>query len=386
MRQSILLMAGVLFWFACSAPKEQAAEGVEQREFGKFAEVEEFDIVPFFKKSSYVLLDVSAEVALYQADKILAGDGKFFILDAELGEGIFIFEESGAFVAEIPLGGNGPGELPDAEDMAYDWDNQTLLVLGAYGRKLFEFSSEGKYLRDRAFPDDGFYNYIAYAGNGLVYLHTLPSPTFAQSEGAPLLSVLKAENLERVAEHVPTPAGLRYSITGEKPLTVQSGQAVLAPAFGTRIFFFQEEGALGKQLMLQDVAPTDNFYERESFNQFMDLLAERNQLAFADNYVGTKNLELMLLVKSGALTRWGVLNKKNGQFQLAQTLVDERLGLPLLPHLEIHDKKLMKLIEDEFFDMYLDQEEHTDLLATLETVVPGFKNQSRKFILCVYEN
>ncbi|EIM75114.1 hypothetical protein A3SI_14104 [Nitritalea halalkaliphila LW7] len=377
----------MLFQFACSAPKEPIGDGaVELREFGKFSEVELFDLVPFFKKAHYVLLDVSEDLDLYQADKILAGDGKFFILDAELGEGIYIFDETGAFVADIPIGGNGPGELPDVEDIAYNADNQTLLVLGSNGRKLFEFSSDGTFIRDRAFPDQSFYNYIAYGGNDLLYMHTLPSPTFEQSEGPPLLAVLKGDNLERVAEHVPTPGGLKFSITGEKPLTVQAGQVVLAPAFGPRIYKFNQAGSLEKELFLPDVAATDNFYQRESFNQFIDMLLDKNELVFADNYVETEHVELMLLVKSGAQTRWGVWDKKSKQFQLANSLFDGTLQLPLLPHMEIHDKKLLNLFEDEFFEAYIDEEEQADLLAGLEAVVPGFKNQSRKFILCVYEN
>ncbi|MFC0263096.1 6-bladed beta-propeller [Fontibacter flavus] len=387
MKKYIILSWILVLQLSCSSQNDQnEGEIIEVRNFGKFIETDQFDILPFFDKSTYILLDVPEELELYQADKILAGDGLYFIMDAELGNGIFIFEETGNFVAEIPIGGNGPGEIPDLEDLTYNFDTKTLLVLGAYGRKLFEFSTIGEFIRDISLPENRFFNYIAYAGNDLIYLHTLPSPSYAQMKDERMVTALQLSSMEIIAEHLPVPVGLKYNITGEKPLTFQTGKVVFARAFGNRIHIFQKKGNLEKEILLQALAPTNNLYEKETLNQFMDLLADKNELAFADNYLETENLDFLLLVKSGSLTRWGVWDKKNGKFNLANTLFDSNINMPLLPHLEIDDRKVMKLFNDEFFEIYLNEVGHEDYLRKIEEMVPGFRDKTRKFILCIYEN
>ena len=387
MKNYLILFCITFLQLSCSLRNDQnGKEILEERNYGQFIESGQFDIVPFFGKSTYVLLDVPEELDLYQADKILAGDGLYFIMDAELGNGIFIFKETGDFVAEIPIGGNGPGEIPDLEDITYNFDNKTLLVLGAYGRKLFEYSPSGEFIRDMSLPENRFFNYIAYAGNDLIYLHTLPSPSYAQPNDERMVTAIQLSSMEIIAEHLPVPEGLRYNITGEKPLTFQSGKVVFARAFGNRIHVFQNDGNLEKEILLTSLAPTNNLYEKETLNQFMDLLADKNELAFADNYMETENLDFLLLIKSGALTRWGIWDKKNGKFNLTNTLFDSNINMPLLPHLEIDDRKVMKLLDDEFFEMYLNEEGHEVYLMKIEEMVPGFRDKTRKFILCIYEN
>lgn len=72
-------------------------------------------------------------------DKLLMHEGKFFIMDKEHTQSIFVFDTSGQFVYRIGPG-KGPGEFTSIEDFCIDTENNMLYVLSNDLSEIFKYN------------------------------------------------------------------------------------------------------------------------------------------------------------------------------------------------------------------------------------------------------
>ena len=91
----------------------------------------------------FVPLETTGKSIVGQVEKILACDGCFCILDRQ-NANVVLFEEDGRYRCRLGEKGHGAGEHVDAWDIAYDRENNQLVLLDLSGRKLLRYDMHGK--------------------------------------------------------------------------------------------------------------------------------------------------------------------------------------------------------------------------------------------------
>jgi hypothetical protein len=131
---------------------------------------------------------------------------------------------------------------------------------------------------------------------------------------------------------------------------------------------------------------TQNLFGLQDLGEYFEKLQDDRGIAFLDNYIDSEEFSLFMMIKDGLYPRWGVLEKRTNTLYLTQSLFDSNLGLPLLPYLDVQDKKVFKLLDSEYFYEILEQDLDGQVSRKLNANVPQLMNQENKLLLCIYEN
>lgn len=376
-----------LLLLSCSQSKNDLFDKiyVERADFGKITELDEVEITEFFNSSHYLQMKIPQEVSFYHASKIFYGNQKYFIADLEYEDALFVFDKDGQYLYHIESGGNGPGEIPDMEDVTYDNDNNTILFLGASGRKLFEFSDEGQFIRDIKLPVDKFFNFIAYGGEGKLWLYALPPPNNKIPDaGFQLLHTLDLQSEEWIDTFLDIPEGLNAQVSGFKELSFQNNEIIFSMAFSNTVYKFGQ--TTNRAVILESLANTNNLYGLQTLSEFLNRISDNQELVLADNYISGAQFDLLFILKYGMFSKWGVWDKRNQQFTLTSNLIDGNLGIPLTPFLDAHQHRVFKMLDQEFLEDLIIAENNESFLEKFIQRFPEILNEEEKLILCIYEN
>lgn len=364
--------------------KKNSNRSLEEISFNSIDEIEQLDIQNFIAKSRYVPIALPEDQPFYTADKIQAGDGKFFLGDIELENTVLIVNEAGEFIDQIITGGNGPGEIPRFEDFIYHPDRNSLLFLT--GWKIFEYSTKGEFRNLISLPVSEVFHFIAYGGENQVWLYTLPPPYAGEeTKEVRLLSLIDLERGAKIDSLLSIPEGRIAQVSGSKELTFQNGNVVFAPVFGNSVYTLGPVERNLAQKKYLSFALTDNFFGLSGLDTYFERLQEDRSLAFADNFVDLGDRALFFIYKYGISARWGAYNQADHSLTLAEGLMDGELELPLVPYLDVQDRQVFRLLDSEYFDQIETQDEEGLVIGRLKEKFPDLMNMKTKMLLCVYE-
>jgi len=109
----------------------------------------DLDIDVLLKKiaddQEYVSLD--SKVLIGNIDKVLVYKDIIYILDANIGEKIFIFNMNGRLIKSIESKGQGPKEYTGLADMNLDTMNNELIINDSRSPRLIHYTLDGNFLR-----------------------------------------------------------------------------------------------------------------------------------------------------------------------------------------------------------------------------------------------
>lgn len=89
-----------------------------------------------------IQLETNMECLLANIYKILANNGRFYIID-DRGEAIFIFRNNGEFLFKISNKGRGPKEYLKITDISFDPLTQKLIASDCFSKKIFVYNPNG---------------------------------------------------------------------------------------------------------------------------------------------------------------------------------------------------------------------------------------------------
>lgn len=348
-------------------------------------EADEVAMQDLFNKSDYLVIDIPSNQPFYTADKIQAGDSKYFLGDIDLDNTILIVDDKGNVINQIETGGNGPGEIPRMEDFTYHPERNTLLILT--GWKIFEFSTSGEYIRDIRLPINEVFHFITLGKGNNAWLYTSPPPYDEQlTKGFRLLSLIDLESGAKVDSLFEIPQGRVASYSGTKELSFQNKQIVYAPAFGNNVFQINPENGHYKKDKYASLTESNDLYGLSGLDEFFERLQDEGGTTFVDNFIFLEEQSLFFLYKRGMYPRWGLFDPKTEILTLAKNLKDRNLELPIIPFFDVQDNRVFRLLDSEYFDQILEQDVNGEFTKRLQTKIPSLMNQENKLLLCIYEN
>lgn len=134
------------------------------------------DLNPFLNEGSYnfgemiksinlIFLESIDESILSNIKDIVVTETNIYILDDYMGDGIAIFKKNGEFIKRIKKG-QGPGEiLPNVKKIAYDFENEKLIVF--HNHFFSFFTKNGEYVMRKKVPLNGYS--FAITPNGYLF-------------------------------------------------------------------------------------------------------------------------------------------------------------------------------------------------------------------------
>ena len=118
-------------------------------DFNPFLCEKEISISKLIDSIQLIPLETNEESLIAGIDKLICTAQFYFVLDADIGGNVLIFNHKGEFVKKIPTGG-GPKEIYNPGDIAVDEEQKQLLV---YNRKGISFYTyQGKFLKREILP------------------------------------------------------------------------------------------------------------------------------------------------------------------------------------------------------------------------------------------
>ncbi|CEN51539.1 6-bladed beta-propeller [Capnocytophaga canis] len=103
--------------------------------------------------SETIPLESTEHSLLGNIDKMLIKNNHMYILDKEIAEAIFVFDEKGKFIYKIDRSGQGPGEYSSLDDFTIDEKTGSLLILDADQRKILYFEGS-TFTHEKKIPYD----------------------------------------------------------------------------------------------------------------------------------------------------------------------------------------------------------------------------------------
>jgi len=203
-----------------------------------------------------------------------------------------------------------------------------------------------------------------------------------------MLTAYDLEKGEKVLSLLDPPKDLLAQVSGEKELTYQNGKVVLMPAHGSRSYSISVEENKSEYSVKQfsSLPATQNFYGLRDLDEFFQRLSDEKAISFLDNYIDSDDFSIFMMIKYGSFPRWAILDKNESKLMLTQELLDSNLNLPLLPYLDVQDKKVFKLFDSEYFDQVYEQDVDGLIIEKLKVHAPAITGHENKFLLCIYEN
>jgi hypothetical protein len=144
------------------------------------------DLNPFLNEGNYnfgeniksielIALESSDKSILSEIKDIIVTDSNIYILDDYMEDGIAIFKKNGEFLKRI-IKGQGPEEiLPNVKKIAYDYENDELIVF--HNHFFSFFTKNGEYIMRKKVPLNGYSfaitpnGYLFHSINGLDNSH-----------------------------------------------------------------------------------------------------------------------------------------------------------------------------------------------------------------------
>jgi hypothetical protein len=146
-----------------------------------FLKISTLDLCAVIESVSYIPLETTDESLVSEVECILVTDTHIYIRDTYMGGSVLIFSREGKFINHIKRG-QGPAEILNLKDIAFDKENQELVV---YHYKMLSFyTPDGEYKRRERIPFNAFSfsitpdGYLFRAVNGVDNSHMGYSETF----------------------------------------------------------------------------------------------------------------------------------------------------------------------------------------------------------------
>ncbi|RED98401.1 6-bladed beta-propeller [Marinoscillum furvescens] len=130
-----------------------------------------FLVSDFVFSIEHVQLQLSHESMVGNIDKLKVHDNKFFVLDREIAQALFVFDITGEFLFKLGQFGNGPGEFSEVTTFCLD-ESGRIYVYDADSYQLSIFNEKGRFERSLKFDfhaidieilRDEIYFYTGYA-------------------------------------------------------------------------------------------------------------------------------------------------------------------------------------------------------------------------------
>ncbi len=154
---NVFLLIATLLFLGCSEEKTGTSIDLKQDS--------PLSVFELFTDITAIQLETTPESRMVDIKKIEYYDGHYYILD-ERAQGIFCFDETGAFVFKISAQGKGPGEYHYITDLFIDKNNQQLVVLDPVVQRVHFYDLKGAFLDSRFIETGSVY--------GLNRVYTLP--------------------------------------------------------------------------------------------------------------------------------------------------------------------------------------------------------------------
>lgn len=263
--------------------------------------VTEINLNPFLKKQSFGFGELIKEIKLVPLEtntnslldaiiNVLVTDSSIYVHDKFKGGGLVIFDRSGNFIKRIP-NGRGPGELNRLYDIAFDEENNELVVY-QHSFLLF-FTPSGEFIRQERLPF-GFYNFTiipqgyifkTLSGQGDDHLGPFKNHT--------LFVTNKKFRLKSVGLPSPTDhdqlIGFRYLYNNINIIITQTCTDT--------IFQYNNETNKLKTKYILDYSQKKlpNHYYKRSWDDFKNAIEENNFFFFIGEFLVTKSHQALFL-------------------------------------------------------------------------------------------
>lgn len=96
---------------------------------------------------------------------------KIYVWDYLVGQGVFIFDMNGSFIAKAGKKGNGPGEIVSADAMRIDSYNDYLIIVDDTQNKLVYYSLLGEYRKEVPLAVNTLGDFICIGKNCIAFVH-----------------------------------------------------------------------------------------------------------------------------------------------------------------------------------------------------------------------
>ena len=253
------------------------------------SEAREGKLSKFFEPEiEYIWLKDDSDNALVGSgfQKILFQDEKFFVLGTFECNCIQIFDRSGNYLNQIKSFGEGPGEYLEFNDAIIN--NNEIMLVGVYPRKLMWFNLDGEFLREQKVEDkvrtgayskfDSRYYFYSSSFEEENYLMQSVDATLKDSlKSIPFNSELYYGNYGGTGNFKVTPEALYFGMPFQDTVyQLKSGKAI--PKL---VFDFGEYGQSQEELKMID--------KNSTLPEKMDFINDRAKLYFLPTWYITES-------------------------------------------------------------------------------------------------
>lgn len=119
----------------------------------------------------YIPLETNTASLFGKPLRIEVYKNKIYAWDYLVGQGVFIFDMNGAFIAKAGKKGNGPGEIVSADAMRIDPYNDYLIIVDDMQNKLVYYSLLGEYQKEVPLAVNTLGDFVCIDKNCLAFVH-----------------------------------------------------------------------------------------------------------------------------------------------------------------------------------------------------------------------
>jgi len=292
-------------------------------------------IVPIETTADYIISDVLKRVILYKDKLIILDDNwpSIFVLNAY----------NGKVETHINRKGRGPGESRKILDIAFDDQNEQILVYNDYGRLIY-FSLEGLFLKDEKVNHKLYEEMIYHEGNLIFYNHRQGVSCFPY--------LFDIYNLtDQTWKKLGTNQKVDFTRRISGCLLVKSKNIWFAPVLDMCLHMLDMDSNVIKTPYRLDVKnPLTKELQKkqikDDFNYFNKHIVERNIIYAITSIRETENYIVFVTNKSLMM-----MDKDSHEIHSMKLIKDDYLGTGMLsyyPH-DGDDNRIMCIIHSSFW-------------------------------------
>ncbi|MDZ7400940.1 MAG: 6-bladed beta-propeller [candidate division KSB1 bacterium] len=144
----------------------------------KFQQAKNFE--DLFEKSKEIQLATGTKSYVGSIDQIIKSDERFIVVDTRVTKSVLLFSETGKFIRQVGINGEGPGEYLIPEYACVDNEGR-IVILDSQKFKLIFYDRNGEYQKQMRLDVLGIFPQRFFIdSHGLLYFYTI-NPSFSDA-------------------------------------------------------------------------------------------------------------------------------------------------------------------------------------------------------------
>ncbi len=345
----------------------------ERLDFNTVEKQDKLNFSEVFSSSELIFLEEMEDNQVFQIDKLITTENRFFIGDIEMSEGLFAFDKTGKFLWNMYSSIGAPSEFTELSDFDVNEEEEKIYVLSTGQGRVFVYDFGGQFVEDFKIPDQLIvYNIASLGDNKFIFYRDLIKETKVDYPYQ-IISYDMTTN-EYIDQDLPIPAR-QLLHSNDFNISRNADQLFISQVYSSTLFSCSSSGQFSEYLKLGGFNTIDELDGIADSGEFSQTLANMDLHLFLGMFLGGPDFT-SFMYREGKYTRMFFENRRTNFSRAFKGFNFDLEDYPVSHFMNAYQNDIYAQIDEEIFTYFATSKPESSLAKAIVS-----NNQSMSPIL-----